>query len=31
MIKSFVEAWDKNKGKLEEYIRTHNQIEYDSY
>lgn len=31
MIKSFVDAWNKNKDKLEEYIRTHNQIEYDSY
>ena len=31
MIKCFVEAWDKNKDKLEEYIKTHRQEEYDSY
>lgn len=31
MIKEFVKAWDANKGKLEEYIRTHIQDEYDSY
>lgn len=28
MIKEFVMAWDKNKDKLEAYIRTHNQEEY---
>lgn len=31
MIKSFVESWDKNENKLEEYIKTHRQEEYDSY
>ena len=31
MIKNFVAAWDKNKDKLEEHIRTHNQSEYDDY
>lgn len=31
MIKDFVKAWDLNKNKLEEYIKTHNQEEYDSY
>lgn len=31
MIKEFVQAWDKYKGNLEEYIRTHEQSEYDSY
>lgn len=31
MIKNFVNAWDKNKGKLEEYIKTTNQCEYNSY
>lgn len=31
MIKSFVDAWDKNKNELEEHIKTHKQIEYDSY
>ena len=31
MIKKFVNAWDKNKGSLEEYIRTTNQCEYSSY
>jgi len=31
MIKEFVKAWDINKAKLEEYIKTHKQEEYDSY
>ena len=31
MINSFVKSWEKHKGELEEYIRTHNQSEYDSY
>ena len=31
MIKEFVTAWDKNKDKLKEYIKTHDQDEYDSY
>lgn len=31
MIKDFVKAWDLNKNKLEEYIKTHKQEEYDSY
>lgn len=31
MIKEFVDAWDKNKGKLEEYFKTHKQSEYDGY
>ena len=31
MVKRFVEAWDKNKDKLEEFIKTHKQEEYDSY
>jgi hypothetical protein len=31
MIKSFIESWEKNKSNLEEYIRTHKQVEYDSY
>ena len=31
MIKEFVAAWDQNKTKLEQYIRTHNQSEYNSY
>ena len=31
MIKEFVQAWDKNKNKLEEYFRTTKQEEYDEY
>lgn len=31
MNKHFVKAWDENKHLLEEYIKTHNQDEYDSY
>lgn len=31
MIKEFVQAWDKNKDKLREYIKTHKQEEYDDY
>ena len=31
MIKEFCLAWEKNKGKLEEYFRTTPQSEYDSY
>ena len=31
MIKEFVNAWDKNKNKLEEYFNTHAQKEFDSY
>lgn len=31
MIKSFINSWEKNKSNLEEYIRTHKQVEYDSY
>ena len=31
MIQDFVYAWDENKSKLEEYIRTHKQEEYDEY
>lgn len=31
MIKEFVKAWDANKAKLEEYIKTHKQEEYGSY
>lgn len=31
MIKSFIKSWEKNKDKLEEYIKTHKQQEYDSY
>lgn len=31
MIKDFVEAWDKNKGKLEKYFRKTEQIKYGSY
>lgn len=31
MIKSFIKSWEKNKDKLEEYIRTHKQVECDSY
>ncbi|HAT4302239.1 TPA: hypothetical protein I9089_002344 [Clostridium perfringens] len=28
MIKYFINKWDKNKDKLEEYIKTHNQEDY---
>lgn len=31
MVKEFCLAWEKNKGKLEEYFRTTPQSEYDSY
>lgn len=31
MVKEFCLAWEKNKGKLEEYFRTTHQSEYDSY
>ena len=31
MIKEFVEAWDANKGKLEEYFRNTEQGTYDEY
>lgn len=31
MIKSFINSWEKHKGELEEYIKTHKQEEYDSY
>lgn len=31
MVKQFVYAWDNNKDKLEEFIKTHKQEEYDSY
>lgn len=31
MIKDFVKAWDLNKNKLEEYIRTHKQEDYYGY
>lgn len=31
MIKEFVEYWEKNKEKLEEYLRTHKQEEYSEY
>ena len=31
MVKRFVYAWDRNKDKLEEFIKTHKQEEYDSY
>lgn len=31
MIKEFVEAWDKNKDKLEDYFRNTKQREYDKY
>jgi hypothetical protein len=31
MIKKFVNAWDENNGKLEEYIKTTNQYQYNSY
>lgn len=31
MIQEFVKAWDANKNALREYIRTHEQKEYDMY
>lgn len=31
MIKEFVKKWEQNKNKLEEFIKTHKQEEYDSY
>ena len=31
MIQEFVKAWDANREALREYIRTHNQEEYDEY
>ena len=31
MIKAFVEAWDKRKNNLKEYIATHRQTEYYEY
>lgn len=31
MIKSFIKSWEKNKDKLEEFLKTHRQEEYDSY
>jgi hypothetical protein len=31
MIKEFIEAWEKNKEKLENYFRNTNQDEYDEY
>ena len=31
MIKEFVDKWDKNKDKLENFIRTHKQEEYYAY
>lgn len=31
MVKEFVQAWDKNKDALREYIKTHGQDEYGSY
>ena len=31
MVKEFVKAWDANKDKLEEYIKTHKQSDYNSY
>ena len=31
MVKEFCLAWEKNKGKLEEYFRTTKQGEYDGY
>ena len=31
MINYFIKKWDKNKDKLENYFRTHNQEEYGSY
>ena len=31
MIQKFVEAWDANKSKLEEHLKTHRMEEYDEY
>lgn len=31
MIKEFVEAWNKNKDKLENYFKNNKQQEYDDY
>ena len=31
MIREFIERWEKNKHKLEEYFRTTKQEEYDAY
>lgn len=31
MVKKFVELWEKNKGKLEEYFRNTEQREYNTY
>lgn len=31
MIKEFIDAWEKNKGTLEGYFRTHIQEEYSEY
>ena len=31
MIQKFVEAWDVNKSKLEEHLKTHRMEEYDEY
>lgn len=31
MIKKFIDKWNKNKDKLEEYFRTHKQEDYDEY
>lgn len=31
MIKEFVEAWNKNKNKLEKYFKNTKQVEYDRY
>lgn len=31
MIKKFALAWEKHERELKEYLRTHKQIEYDSY
>lgn len=31
MIRYFVEAWNENKGRLEDYFRNANQIEYSDY
>ena len=31
MKKEFIERWEKNKGRLEEYFRTTKQEDYDTY
>lgn len=31
MIPEFINAWDKNKSILEDYFKSHKQIEYSSY